>query len=82
LVGLGLTETLNAAWAKTHPAHPLTASLLNEKYPEKNRIIETNHTTKSEKFQFLTKWGNTLFLSFSPFCKKVGFYHFLIILVA
>ena len=27
LLGVGLTELPNSGWAKTHPAHPLTASL-------------------------------------------------------
>ena len=28
LVGIGLTELSNSGWAKTHPAHPLAASLI------------------------------------------------------
>ena len=27
LVGIGLKETLNHGWAKTHPANPLTTSM-------------------------------------------------------
>ena len=52
---IGLTETPNAEWAKAPPAPPLTASLLNEKLPEKNH--KTNHTTKSEKILTSYKMG-------------------------
>ena len=36
LVGIGLTETSNSGWAKAHPAHPLTTSLIVHKLLRSN----------------------------------------------